>query len=451
MGACVLLLDADAPRCSRLQRGFERHGFCTISVSSVSAALNALGEREVAAVVATLAEDAGVVEACHRISREMPQVAVVVVANEATVSQAVEALRAGASDYVTESTDTEAIREVVERVLEARALRVQVEALRSRAPDANDPIAGKLIGSSPAIEDLRGKFLRIASSEGTVLLTGESGTGKGLMARLLHAASRRQQGPFVAIDCAALPEQLVESELFGHAKGAFTGAAGARTGLLVRANGGTILLDEITSMPLGTQAKLLRALQERAVRPLGDSKEVPFDARVIAATNANLETSVAAGQFRGDLFFRLNVLALHLPALRERGKDVLLLAQHFVERFSASGQKRIVGLTPGAARVLVSHGWPGNVRELANWIEAAVLNARYDHITELDLPNDGRSAAPVGPAPGSSSVAPLESVEMEHIHEVLRSVDGNKSRAAKILGLDRKTLARKLKLHENAD
>jgi two-component system response regulator HydG len=288
---------------------------------------------------------------------------------------------------------------------------------------------------------------RLVDSDAAVLITGESGTGKEVVARALHHRGRRSAGPFMAINCAAMPEQLLESELFGHTRGAFTDARAARTGLFLEANGGTLFLDEIGDLPLALQPKLLRALQERVVRPVGATEEVPFDVRLVASTNRDLETAVEEGRFREDLYFRINVIQVALPPLRARGGDVLLLAQHFLEQHAARAEKRVTGLSPAAAERLVSYAWPGNVRELQNCIERAVALARYEQILVDDLPERIRAyrgSYVVLAADDPSELVPLEQVERRYILRVMEAVGGNKTVAAKVLGLDRATLYRKL-------
>jgi DNA-binding NtrC family response regulator len=297
---------------------------------------------------------------------------------------------------------------------------------------------------------------RIADTDVTVLVTGESGTGKELVARAIHGRSARADGPFVAINCAAMPELLLESEFFGHTRGAFTDAHQAKEGLFVKATGGTLVLDEIGEMPLAIQAKLLRALQERRVRPVGGDQEVPFDARVVAATNVDLEAAVAAKTFREDLFYRINVVHIDLPPLRARGRDVLDIACHVLRRCQPDGQA-IVGFTRSAIDALQSYPWPGNVRELQNAIQYAVALAEFDHISLDDLPpairdfkngvsrEDFKGGA--GRRPHSKLPVDLVTVaelERRYIDHVLKAAKGNKTVAARILGFDRRTLYRKL-------
>jgi len=305
-----------------------------------------------------------------------------------------------------------------------------------------------LSGSSPAVVAATEKLLRLASSDVSVLLSGETGTGKELAAHLLHRNSRRAGGPFVALNCAAVPETLLESELFGHARGAYTDAHEKRAGLLVHADKGTLFLDEIGEFPLGLQPRLLRALQERTVRPVGSNVEVPFDTRVIAATHRDLDAEVAAGRFREDLYYRINVVEVELPALRDRGDDVLRLAQHFLRRFAQLNGKRLLGLSTEAADALGRYAWPGNVRELQNSMERAVALARELYVLPADLPprvmQPPVKTIQLAPAPDAVELLSLAEVERRHILGVLKAVGGNKREAAQVLGLDRRTLYRKL-------
>ncbi len=286
---------------------------------------------------------------------------------------------------------------------------------------------------------------RVAATSATVLVTGESGTGKELVARAIHEMGARRQGPFVALNCAAVPAQLVESELFGHVRGAFTDARTARDGLILEANGGTLFLDEIAEMPREMQAKLLRALQERTVRPVGGTKERAFDARVITATNRDLGAEVTAKRFREDLYYRIAVVCVEVPSLRERYDDIALLAQHFLTLFAERFGKRVLGFHPAALARLLNHSWPGNIRELENCVERSVALTLFDHVTLDDLPESLRSIEASRPptAPASESeVIPLAEVERRYATHVVSLAGGNKSHAAKMLGLDRRALYR---------
>ncbi|MBM4092937.1 MAG: sigma-54-dependent Fis family transcriptional regulator, partial [Planctomycetes bacterium] len=295
---------------------------------------------------------------------------------------------------------------------------------------------------------------RIADSEASVLIAGESGTGKELVARAIHRRSRRSGHPFVAVNCAALPDALLESELFGHAKGAFTDARAARKGLFLEAESGTLFLDEIGDFPLATQAKLLRALEEQRLRPVGGDREVPFDVRILSATNRDLEAAVEEGRFREDLFFRINVIQVEIPPLRARGGDILLLAQHFASIFATRAGKQVTGISDAVAEKLMSYSWPGNVRELRNVMERAVALTRYEKLAVDDLPEkirDYQSSRMVIGGNDPADLMPLEEVERRYIVHVLSAMGDNKSNAARVLGLDRKTLYRKLRQFDGGD
>jgi two-component system response regulator HydG len=330
------------------------------------------------------------------------------------------------------------------RAAQHKALREEVKRLRSAAAV---PPPSELLGTSPLIRAVQDIVGRVADSEASVLITGESGTGKEVVARALHTTSRRHDGPFVAINCAAMPEPLLESELFGHARGAFTDAKEAHVGLFARATHGTIFLDEIGDLPLGMQPKLLRVLQERTVRPLGTSNEIPVDVRVVAATNRDLESAIEEHRFREDLYFRLNVIPIALPPLRARGSDILLLTQHLLLRAAEREKKNILGVSSSTAERLLTYSWPGNVRELQNCIEHAVALARYEQISPEDLPDKIRSYKSshiLIAADNPSELVPMEEVERRYILRVLEAVAGNKTAAARVLGIERKTLYRKL-------
>src|SRR5262249_9211786 len=374
-----------------------------------------------------------------------PDVPVVVITAFGSLETAIAAMRAGAYDFITKPFEVEALELTLQRAVQHRSLREEVKRLRRVVAEGQH--IGELTGQSSAMKTVYDLIARVGESEASVLITGESGTGKEVVARALHQRSRRTAGPFVAINCAAMPEALLESELFGHVKGAFTDAKQAAQGLFVQASGGTLFLDEIGDMPLGLQPKLLRALEERRVRPVGGAGEVAFDARVVAATNRDLESAVDERRFREDLFYRINVIHIQLPPLRARGNDVLLLAQHFIESFAAMSDKKVTGLSTAAAEKLLAYHWPRNVREVKNCIERAVALTRYEQIAVEDLPEKIRdypqSHVIVASDDGSDLVS-MEEVERRYILRVLQAVAGNKTLAAQILGFDRKTLYRKL-------
>ncbi len=412
-------------------------------VQRVSAPAEAGGRYDLAVVAPGTRDLDGV---CRSIRDSALAAQVVVLASAGGMPEALAALRAQATDFVPNGDDPDSVVERVLAVIEDRALDRELTRLRAVATEPARPT--ELTGESPAMQQLKKRLERVAGSDVTVLVTGESGTGKEVVARSLHAQGPRRDRPFVTVNCSCIPHHLLESEFFGHAKGAFTDATRDRTGLFVQASGGTLFLDEVGDLPLDLQPKLLRVLQQRSVRPLGATREVPFDARLIAATSKQLEREVAEGRFRDDLYFRLNVLQLRVPPLRERGLDVLLLAQHVIHRAS-SATRPIVGLTPGAARALLAHSWPGNVRELEHCVVSAIAHAANDHIRATDLPGDlqpERSAV----APGECELLPLSEVERSYILSVLKSVGGNRARASQLLGVDRSTLYRKLKQYDQA-
>jgi two-component system response regulator HydG len=325
---------------------------------------------------------------------------------------------------------------------ELRRLRAALEATR--------PIEG-IIGDSPVIQGVTEMILRIAAGDATVLITGESGTGKELIAQAIHREGPRKEEPFVAINCGAVPSHLLESELFGHVRGAFTDARRDRPGLFVQAGSGTVFLDEIGEMPLDMQVKLLRVLQERRVRPVGGDEERPISARVVCATNRDLESEIEAGRFRQDLFYRINVVTIDAPPLRSRGGDVLLLAQHFLQRIAARSGKHVTGISVDAARLFLDYDWPGNVRELENCLERAVAMSRLSEITVDDLPSkirEHKSSRIVIEGDDPNELITLAELEGRYVRRVLAACGGNKTHAAKVLGIDRRSLYRRLEEHQ---
>ncbi|MFN8544354.1 MAG: sigma-54 dependent transcriptional regulator [Candidatus Binatia bacterium] len=446
MKGALLVVDDDPSMCEVVEAGLTAAGFEARAVTTGAEALAVLGRTDLDAVITDLnMRGMNGLELCERIVANRPDVPVIVMTAFGSMEAAIAAIRAGAYDFVTKPFDLDTLVLAVERAVQHRALRAEVRQLRRVVEDARG--FGELLGKSPVMQKVYDLLGRVTDSDASVLVTGESGTGKELVARALHRRGRRAGGPLVAINCAAVPEALLESELFGHVRGAFTDARSARTGLFVQAQGGTLFLDEIGDLPLALQPKLLRALQERAVRPVGGDQEIACDVRVIAATNRDLESAIEERRFREDLYFRINVIHVELPPLRSRGSDVLLLAQHFIDRAAAQAGKTVTGLLPAAAERLLAYAWPGNVRELQNCIDHAVALTRFDEITVDDLPEKirdyrGSHVLVVGDDP--AELVPLEEVERRYILKVLAAVGGNKTLAAQALGLDRKTLYRKL-------
>jgi DNA-binding NtrC family response regulator len=367
-----------------------------------------------------------------------------------TIDTAIKAMKLGAFDYITKPFEIEQLLIAVERALRDRQLRHEVARLR-------EEVEGKyrfenIIGRSAAMQEVFSLIRRVADTGVTVMITGESGTGKELVARALHFNSSRASQAFMAVNCAAIPDTLLESELFGYRRGAFTDARQDRAGLLLEANGGTVFLDEIAELSPQLQAKLLRVLQEREVRPLGSSQAVPIDVRFISATNRHLEQLLHDGHFREDLYYRLNVVQIAIPPLRERPEDVLPLISHLLAHASLRAKKEVVGIAPRAAKVLAAHTWPGNVRELENVIERAVALTQSRELDVADLPPallERRHPDVVADA--AARQLTLSDLEREYILQVLAEEDGNKTRAAQRLGLDRKTLYRKLEEYRRVD
>jgi two-component system response regulator HydG len=442
----VLVLDDEAVMCDLLETGLGERGFEVMSRTSPRDALRCLSTESFDVLVTDLRmRELDGVEMCREALALRPGLPVIVITAFGSLDTAVAAIRAGAYDFITKPFEIEVVAIAVERAVQARRLREQVRRLREQV--ARGQQFEGLIGQSHAMQRVFEILERVSRSDASVLVTGESGTGKELAARALHTQSRRCEGPFVAVNCAAVPEPLLESELFGHARGAFTDARTQRTGLFQQATGGTLFLDEIGEMPLGMQVKLLRALQERKVRPVGSDDEVSFDARVVTATNQDLESAVDSGRFRQDLYFRLNVIQIELPPLRSRGNDVLLIAQHFIDRSAEAAEKGVTGLSSSAAEKLLAYSWPGNVRELQNCLERAVVLTRFDNITVDDLPEKVREHHPshiVVASDDLGALIPLSEMEKRYILKVLEATGGQRTTAAQILGLDRKTLYRKL-------
>jgi two-component system response regulator HydG len=387
-------------------------------------------------------------ELCQRVVADRPDIPVLMLTAFGSFEIAVGAIRAGAYDFVTKPVEIEALAIAVRRAAEHRSLRGEVKRLREAV--ANTRRRGELIGASPAMQQIYQLLDQVSATDATVLITGESGTGKEVVAREIHNRSKRSAAPFVVVNCAAVPDALLESELFGHAKGAFTDAKQSRMGLFQQAHGGTLFLDEIGEMALALQPKLLRALQERKVRPVGAETEIPVDVRLLTATNRELDDMVEDKRFREDLYYRINVIHMPLPPLRARGGDVLLLAQHMLRHHAAVFDKKVLGLSAAVAERMMAYDWPGNVRELGNCLERAVALAHFEEIQVEDLPekirNSRRTTTMSGTMSGSElpELLTLEEVERRHVLRVLEACHGNRTDAAKILGLDRKTLYRKL-------
>ena len=390
-----------------------------------------------------------VLEAARRLRPDLP---VVALTGHGSIGAAVEAMRKGAQDFLTKPVDLDRLDLVIARAARSRELLVENIRLRQELADskAGAPTRPHIVGDSPAIKALLADIERIASTTATVLILGESGTGKELVAETVHACSARAKGPLVRVNCAALADGVLESELFGHERGAYTGAVRAHRGRFEVANGGTLFLDEIGDLSVSSQLKLLRVLQERTIERVGSSTPIAVDVRLIAATNRDLRAAVADGSFREELFYRLSVVDLLVPPLRDRRGDVALLAEAFRAEFAARHDRAVQGFSDEAVRRLLARDWPGNVRELRNAVESMVVRSLGPLIEEADVegqfavaPERGEISLPVG--------RPLDEVDLAYIHRTLDAVGGNKTRAARLLGIGTKTLYRKLERSRGGD
>jgi DNA-binding NtrC family response regulator len=437
----VLVVDDDAEVVRLLEQDLTASGYTVLPVCSGAEAVRLLRETPVDAVVTDLRmPDVDGLEIVRAASESQPEAKVIIITAFATIASAIDAVKRGAFDYVSKPFEIEELVLALERALEDCRLRRENRSLRGEV--ARRYGFDSLIGVSVAMQEVFDLIHGAARADLNVLITGESGTGKELAAKAIHYNGRRSRGPFVALNCAAIPETLLESELFGHVRGAFTGAATARKGLVEEAHGGTLFLDEISEMSVPLQAKLLRVLEDREVRPLGSNRGTVVEFRAIASTNRDPKAQVEAGGFRADLYYRLNVVGIHLPPLRERTGDVARLARHFVEQFAAEQQRPIRGLTPDAMALVEAYPWPGNVRELENAIERAVAFARGESIAPGDLPRAVREEGQLVDT-GIARRWSLGELQDRYIDRVLAEVDGDRARAAAILKVHPRTLERR--------
>jgi len=449
----VLVVDDDRANLESVTRIFQHEGLATLTASGGEEALTLLRRPEVAVLVTDLMMPGVDGHELLRTARSMrPDVEVVLMTAYGTVEAAVAAMKEGAYDFITKPLKRHALVKTVHKALERRALMAENEALKAQLADLGAPGGRTLVGQSPAFRILMETLRQAAAAQATVLLVGQSGTGKELAARALHELSPRASGPFVAVNCGAIPETLLEAELFGVEKGAFTGALARREGRFERAHAGTLFLDEVGELSLGAQVKLLRALQEGEIERLGGSGPVRVDVRVVSATRRELQREVSEGRFREDLFYRLNVVEVRIPPLAARREDVTLLADHFLRRFAAKNAKPLRGFSAEALRALEEYAWPGNVRELEHAVERAVVLARGEVLEAADLPEAVRS----GPRGVAGQVVvpigmPMEEVERRLIHETLRHTGGDKTLAARLLGIAARTIYRKLERERGDD
>ncbi|HEU5394065.1 MAG TPA: sigma-54 dependent transcriptional regulator [Candidatus Methylomirabilis sp.] len=444
-GIKVLVVDDERPTRLLMEKELPRAGCAVIAVQSGEEALEQLRARDFDVVLLDLKMPGiGGMETLRRIRESGASAEVVVLTGHPDVHSAIEAMKLGAYDYLTKPFKLAEVEEVLRRAVERKRLQQENTALR-RMVAQREPVP-LLIGQAPAMAAVLQAVERIAPSDANVLLEGESGTGKGLVARAIHQQSPRAAGPFLVLNCSGFQDPLLESELFGHERGAFTGASSAKQGLFEVAARGTLFLDEVGEMSPAMQAKLLQVLDTRELRRVGGTRVHRVDVRIVAATNKDLAREVQAGRFREDLYYRLHVVGVRLPPLRERREDIAPLVEHFLGQFQVPA-RRAKTLSPEALALLAAYAWPGNVRELANTIERLVILAEGEVIGPGDLPPNIRSphGSSPGPSPGPTSLAEMERV---HIARVLAETGGKKIRAARLLGIDLKTLNHKIKLYD---
>ena len=458
----ILVVDDDDAIRWTLKEALQSWGFEASEAASVAGALKQFKADLPAVVLLDIdLPDGSGLDVLREVKREYAEVIVIMITGSVRIENTISALRGGAYDFIGKPINLEELRVTIRNAIETRQLRQEVEQVRKeRAREFN---FRQIVGESPAMQKMLGLAAKVAESEvASVLLQGESGTGKDLVAKAIHYGSQRAERPFVAVNCAALPATLIESELFGYEKGAFTDAKARKEGLFEQAEGGTLLLDEIGELELSLQAKLLRVLEEGAFRRVGGLKDIPLDVRVLAASNRDLKTESEAGRFRLDLYYRLSIIQIDIPPLRERGNDVLLLSQHYIEVIGSRLKRgrRIKGLSPEATEVFRKYAWPGNVRELRNVIERALILEDSDQITTEYLPGglleaprlsshaavDEGSTQFVLPNEGIS----LDEAELSFVRQAIQRSGGNQTRAAELLGISRDQLRYRLKKLEEA-
>ena len=449
-GRTVLVVDDEPSIVDGLRLTLEAEGYAVRVAGSVATARDAVVPGDVqAAIVDLMLPDGDGLALTRELKKRDRAIEVIVITAYGSVRKAMEATKgAGAFHVLEKPFDPDELLGVLAHALEHRKLLAENTDLRRRLGE--QAAEGEILGSAPAMQRVMETVARVADADASVLIMGESGTGKELVANALHDKSRRREGPWIKINCAALPKDLIESELFGHTRGSFTGATTEKAGLLEEAHKGSLLLDEITEMPIDLQAKLLRVLEERVVRRLGGTKSVPVDFRLVSSTNRHPDVAVREGRLRQDLYFRINTVTLQIPPLRERREDLPILIEAFLERYRTRHARPIDGIEPEAYRRLLAYSWPGNVRELQHALERAVLVSRTRTITIADLPDalqQGDAEAKPGVAPADVPAGSLEEIERASIVKALESTHWNKQAAAALLGLRRPTLYSKMRKH----
>ena len=444
----ILFVDDDQQILEIVSAYLSRFGYHVDTINNGTTALEKIQQKDYAVVFTDLImpEISGL-DLLKSIKRSNPSTEVVIVTGYGTIESAIEALKLGGYDYLQKPINFERLKILIERIIEKRKLLLENIQIKQRLKDRFS--FDQIVGKSPKMQQLYEVIDRISTSSPTVLIQGESGTGKELVANVIHQNSVRKDKPFIPVNCAAIAEGLLESELFGHVKGAFTGAIKDNIGLFKAADGGTLFLDEIAEVPPALQVKLLRALQERKIRPVGDTREYGVDVRVIAATNKVLEDAIEKKTFREDLYYRLNVISIHLPSLREIKEDIPYLVQHFMKKFSKETHREITRIAPQALDLLISYGWPGNVRQLENIIERAFALGEGDMICVKDLPSEIRDMD----RQINISDANLNLLENEKvlIRRALEQCNGNKAEAAQLLGINITTVYRKMEKYRISD
>jgi DNA-binding NtrC family response regulator len=441
----ILVVDDDPEMCQTISDVLCEEGFSVDTLNESMQASKLLRNKEFDVIVTDLRmKGLKGLDLLGETRKVNPPPPVIIITAFGTIESAIQAMKMGAYDYITKPFKMEELVLTIQKALEHRLLKKEIIRLKREVESRYH--FHHLIGKSPSMQRIYDLIERISESSSNVLITGESGTGKELVARAIHYNGSRKEGPFIALNCAAIPETLLESELFGYKKGAFTDAKSDKKGLIFEAKEGTLFLDEITEMLPTLQAKLLRVIEEREVRPLGDTNSYPFDVRIISTTNQDIQALIQGGRFREDLYYRLKVIDMELPPLRERREDIPLLIQHFVAKFSRDVKKNVSGVSGDALKILLNYSWPGNIRELENVIQRAITLGQHEMVLPEDLPplmtremdGDGFEKA-------LQKRYTVDQLEKEYIKRVLIEAGGNKSKAAEILGLDRKTLYRKLK------